>query len=256
MTPNRPQKASREPDLLARAALFRLIAQGFHYPTPDLPHVIVTALNRQMAAQPRGALSPLFRALRAARAAWSNVYIPALEAEYTRLYLTGIASPPHETAYGDGRRMAGRTAEIADISGFYLAFGMQLSDREADLPDHLCTELEFYSILLMKQAYAHNQRWMERRRITERAARTFLEDHLGRWVEAFANSLIEQTPPVAYHALARLLVTAVRNECRRLRIRPRLLTGRLAADDMQTEEFVCPHEVGTFNNTPGAGARA
>lgn len=228
-------------ELLVRAALFQALARGFHYPTPDQAADLRTRLDRQIAQRAQLPQTPLDRALRAARRAWTEVSLPVLEAEYARLFLTGFTCPLHETAYGDGRRMAGRTAEIADISGFYLAFGLQPSAREADLPDHLCAELEFYSVLLLKQAYAQSRRWTARDRLARRAARIFMDDHLGRWVRAFHDSLQEQAPPPAYATLARLLVTAVEAECRRLRIHPRLLSGRIMGDDMQNEAFVCPH---------------
>lgn len=238
-----------EPDLLSRAALFRGLARGFYYPVSRRPgddprNEVLQTLTRQIAVRRGRRPTPLSRALYAARAAWASASMDELEAAYTRLFLTSIGSPLHETAYGDGRRMAGRTTEIADIAGFYSAFGLQPSEQEADLPDHLCSELEFYSILLIKLAYALNRRWLERRRITERALRAFMNDHLGRWVKAFADSLSEQGAPAAYRALARLLVAAVDEECRRLGIRPRLLTGRISGDTMQAEEFVCPHEAG------------
>lgn len=73
-----------------------------------------------------------------------------------------------------------------------------------------------------------------------------MDDHLGRWVKSFADNLIEQAPPVAYRALTRLLVVAVDEECRRLRIHPQLLAGRISGDEMQAEEFICPHEAGGF----------
>ena len=65
-------------------------------------------------------------------------------------------------------------------------------------------------------------------------------------LKSFADNLIEQAPPVAYRALTRLLVVAVDEECRRLRIHPQLLAGRISGDEMQAEEFICPHEAGGF----------
>lgn len=219
--------------LLARAALFRALARGFGYPQPGHRAELLRALAGLPAAR---RLSWLKRV----RAAWARARDCDLAADYTRLFLTAARCPLHETAYGDARRMAGRAAELADIAGFYSAFGLQLSQADPDLPDHICAEIEFYSLLLVKQAYAQSRSRLIQLRVTEKAARLFLGSHLGRWVRALAQAIAEQSPSSPYRELAQAVRAAVGEECRHLRIRPVPLEGRLPFDEMQAETFTCP----------------
>jgi len=57
----------------------------------------------------------------------------------------------YETEYGRERVMA-KTNELADLSGFYQAFGLNSDSEEVvhDMADHVSVELEFYSYLILK----------------------------------------------------------------------------------------------------------
>lgn len=229
--------------LLERAALMRAIALGFAYPAPGHGARVREALKQARSSAGNGAWARrLARALNAARRAWRAAEEDQLRTAFAWLFLGNPACPPHETAYGDGRRIAGRTAELADIAAFYGAFGLELSRAQPDLPDHLCAEIECYSILLVKQAYADSRKARAQSRIASAAARAFLEDHLGRWIGAFAEGLRERYAPQAYRALAALLVAAVQAECRRQRVRPTRFMTRLPSDEMQADAFACPLE--------------
>ncbi len=236
-------KERRLKQTLARAAIFRLLAQAFAYPAPG--HV--RALNEAFAALEKpltaaGREAPcLARQLARARNAWRRADEAECAHEYMRLFLGSGPVSLHETAYGDGRRIAGRAVELADISGFYTAFGFVLSESEPDLPDHLCTELEFYSLLLVKEAYALSQGWFPRAHVAREAAGTFLEQHLGRWVGALKSSLRENNA-ISYLDLAEAVETIIETECKRLRVQPTSCTGCLPHDVMQDESFVCPME--------------
>ena len=232
------QRAAPLRRLLGDAALFNLLARAFTYPSPGHQAAVRDAFARVRAA--RGRRGAVGRALLAAERAWSAAHEDALAAEYIRRFLGSGPCPLHETAYGDGRRIAGRPVELADVQGFYQAFGFAQSERNPDLPDHLCAELEFYSLVLVKQAYALDADWTERRAVAHRAATAFLDDHLGRWVPALAEQLAEHGAAEPYRALAALLAAAVAEQCRRRRVAPQLASGRLPHDVMQDDELVCP----------------
>jgi len=231
--------------LLHTAALFRLLAHGFVYPEPGHNRSFLRVLAKTAASS---ADTPSLASL---KLAWLTAGEALLQAEYGRLFLGRVPCPLHETAYGDGRRIAGRAVELADISGFYAAFGLKLSQADPDLPDHLVSELEFYSLLLVKQAYAGSRRRPAQRAITRKAAHRFLEEHLGRWVGAFVAGLAAQTPAAPYRELARALRALIARECAAVRARPRLREGRPPLDETQADAFVCPHQAAT---TAGAAA--
>lgn len=231
------QRARLEPgELLRRAVLFRTLAEGFAYPRSG--HAAAMRRRFVVARKAHAENRRIFRD--GLLAAWREVGQEALAAEYACLFLGNGPCSLHETAYGDGRRMNGRPVELADIGGFYSAFGMEPSASDPDLPDLLPTELEFHSILLVKQAYTVSRRLREQRDITEQAARIFLEQHLGRWVHAFAEGVSAHAALPVYRELARAVCEAVTVECRMMGVRPQPVPGGLPFDAMQAETFTCP----------------
>lgn len=236
-----PRRGGRQtPELLARAALFRMLAAAFAYPEAGGARRLTAQLRRLESAATDVQDRPLAQALRRLCRAWAGAAEDRLRAEYARLFLGSGPVSLHETAYGDGRRIGGRTAELADISGFYTAFGLRPADTEPDLPDHVCAELEFYSLLLVKAAYAGRHGWTVKGEITRRALRSFLEQHLARWSTALARDLAQYAGAAPYRQLSRALAVLIRAECRCSGARPQPVTGRLPADFMQGDAFVCP----------------
>jgi TorA maturation chaperone TorD len=231
--------------LLERAYALRMLAEAFAYPAPGHARRVSRMFRRLAPFDTRR--PALGRAAARAERAWAGAGDEALAREYARLFLASGPCSLHETAYGDARRMAGRTAELADIAGFYAAFGFALRDSEPDLPDQLCVELEFYSAMLIKAAFARRGGWTERGMVIERALRKFLELHLARWTRALAAEIARAGEHSPYAALAAFAAALVADETRRLRVQPAPFAGRLPADFIQAEEFACPREA-----APGA----
>jgi len=227
--------------LLEEAALFGALAHAWEYPGSGRHAGVVDALRRVRAAQPRlrarGALGAAFAT---AEHAWSAAAPDALVAEYLRLFRGSVPCPLHETAYGDGQRLGGREVELADIRGFYAAFGFTLAPGTPDLPDHLGAELEFVSLLLVKQAYALEAGLADGVRVVKRATADFLEQHLGRWLPAWLGRLQECEAAEAYASLGVLVHRVVGSACARRRLAPRLTTWRATPDVMQADTFSCP----------------
>ncbi|MGH6662460.1 MAG: TorD/DmsD family molecular chaperone [Rhodospirillales bacterium] len=227
--------------VLARAALLHLIAQGFGYPAPGGAAAMRQAFARLDPARQGGAFGASLNAsIMRAKKAWLEVGDSGLEMEYMRLFHGSGPVSLRETAYGDGRRPAGRPVEIADVNGFYLAFGVEPSNANPDMPDHVSAEAEFLSLMLLKEAYAAARYRKREHRLTRMATRKFVEDHLGRWVPALRGRLQEENATPPYRALGALLAAAVAAECRRLGARPRPVQGLAPVDDMQADAFVCP----------------
>lgn len=225
--------------LLSRAHLFRLLARGFGYPEPG--HVReMAALFRDLRGASRVDAHRAGPELRRAQRAWSSREEQALREEYARLFLGGAAVALRETAYGGAHRIASRAVELADIGGFYTAFGLEPSRSNPELPDHIAAELEFYSLLLAKEAWRGARGWSGRRAVVRGARRKFLEAHLGRWVESLAREIARHEAAAPYRTLGRLLETAVADEAKRMRRRPDRLGGPLPRDFMQAETFSCP----------------
>ena len=108
----------------------------------------------------------------------------------------------------------GVTPRLADVAGFYRAFNAAVA---SDRPDHVVAELEFLALTLLAEAEALERGDDELADIAAHATRTFLRDHLGGWIEAWAarvGAIEELTPWFPFAAVAAELVrseAAIRN---------------------------------------------
>ncbi len=118
--------------------------------------------------------------------------------EYNRLFETNVACSINET--GIIRRDKG--VILADIAGFYNAFGFKLSEKATEKADHLTGELEFVALLLVMLAQTQDE---EALRTTHHALSSFSFDHLGEWLPTFCERLTENTSLLIYQHLAKLL---------------------------------------------------
>jgi len=116
-------------------------------------------------------------------------------AERSRLLLLGEC-PAYETAYAS---TFSRQRELADVQGFYRAFGL---DAVGERGDHLSVECEFTSLLCLKEALARSAGLPDEADITREARKAFLGDHLGTWLSLYETDL-------SSCARLRLLPTAV-----------------------------------------------
>lgn len=118
----------------------------------------------------------------------SEDIIDDLRSEYIDTFDRGQkVTPLYETEYGRDRAMR-KAAELADLSGFYRAFGFDFDEKTAnDMPDHISIELEFYGLMLMKEKFLLEKENTEGVEIVRSARIKFLEDHLGRFPEAIVN---------------------------------------------------------------------
>jgi DMSO reductase family type II enzyme chaperone len=225
---------------LERAAMYRLLGGALGYPLPQRLEAVAD-LARRVSSTGTGSAPELGPALERLAAAARQADAGALAGEYVFLFDRGVRCPPYEGAWGEAPQLAGKAALLADIAGFYAAFGLAPSGAQPDMEDHLAAELEFMSALALKEAWAVAEERPERVAVTRQAEVAFLSDHLGRWAEAFAAALREATPIPYYAAVADLLEAWVRAEVQAAGAAPARVTARLGYDPIQQEDtFTCP----------------
>ncbi len=133
--------------------------------------------------------------------------LETLMGEY--LYTFGDATmsvdcPAYEMYFG-GSHIFQQTHQLADISGFYKAFGLDVSkDDVANRWDHIAVELEFLHFLSYKQAYALENHGAEEQEACLTAKKRFLNAHVGRWIQAFSKSVKRKSPAGFYWQIAKL----------------------------------------------------
>lgn len=132
--------------------------------------------------------------------------------------------PPYELEYGRGE-IGQRASDLADIAGFYSAFGMAISGEAEDRPDHVSIECEFMNVLCAKEAHALETGEAELLHSVRKAQLDFVRDHLARWLPAFSHRVGEAAAHEFYGALAEFAAAFMAGECRRLGVDagPRLM---------------------------------
>lgn len=135
----------------------------------------------------------------------------------------GADVSPYETEYRPGGLVT-NTDELADIAGFYDAFGLEVGEQR-DRVDHLATELEFVGELAAREAHLADAGDGEGVEIVVDAQRLFLEDHLGRWVPRVRTELEDEVGNGLYLSLAKLLDELVSFDTDRLGASPDVLVA-------------------------------
>jgi hypothetical protein len=98
-----------------------------------------------------------------------------------------------------------RTFEMADVAGFYQAFGVEVRPG-GERADHITAELEFMNLLAVKQAIALQEEGVcEHAEICRDASRAFLRDHLRRWAPRLGECLAASAGDPVYRAAGKLL---------------------------------------------------
>jgi len=211
---------------LARAVVYRMLSMGFQPPTE--------ARLDEMGARDG------FRAVTAATQYLDGVNATALASVAARL--EALAVPDADTLSASFWRLFGHTTrglicaceteygpdngfhqpqQLADIAGFYFAFGLHPVAATDTRADHIACECEFMDFLSRKQAHLLDQAdagadLSETLEVTEMAERSFLREHLGRFGRAFAARVATEDGDGYFGALGRLLLAFVDAECTRV----------------------------------------
>ncbi len=208
---------------LARAKEFALASLIASYPDDDLAELVRML---PLAEHPGAGQLQSYLARPGALDDLRSAYVELFERGGDRASL-------NETEYG---RMAGMSkgSDLADIAGFYRAFGVELDRSHGhETSDHLAVELEFYALLLTKQAHLVED--AEGTAVVLDARRKFLADHLGRFPAVVAARVAAKNE--LYGVVFGWVRDLVAAECAALGVRPPPLD--FFADPEVREEMQC-----------------
>ena len=160
--------------------------------------------------------------------------------------------PPYETEYCSHRDPYYRAHQMADVSGFYRAFGLQPSRDVPERHDHAALELEFMSWIIAREQHARDGGAEPNARICLEAQHKFLRDHLSWWMPTFAFALrreadgvgdadeLASTPQSFYGAVAASLAAFISTERLLLHVAaPKELLSPRAADEIDDACAAC-----------------
>jgi len=109
---------------------------------------------------------------------------------------------------------------MADVAGFYRAFGLFVSESAHERADHISLETEFMAVLLTRELHALQENLgQELVDVCRDAQRKFFRDHLGWWLPAFGTNLMRNTNGF-YSVLGKLICAFVPAERAILQIDP------------------------------------
>lgn len=209
-----------------RAGAWELLAELRESPLPGEAAAIVR--NSGLAVPQE--LSPLERPLVELDPHRVLERLPDSAGEYNALYermfglLVSNACPPYETEYIPEKLTFQRSNALADINGFYRAFGLTISGKNRDRPDHAVLELEFMAFLIGRDQEALEAAESSRRGewsdICRAAQVRFLREHLGWWTPAFARLLDREDPSGFYSAAGNFLAALIPAERALLGVEP------------------------------------
>ncbi len=133
--------------------------------------------------------------------------------------------PPYEM-YFSGSQIYQQTQDLADLSGFYKAFGVDISrDDNTNRWDHISVELEFLHFLTYKLAYTTENGGDKEREICLAAKKKFLNAHLGRWIAAFSIAVEKKSPVAFYREIAGMTNEFVHLDMKNLNVNPEEIDG-------------------------------
>lgn len=197
-----------------RAVLARFIATVFSEPSPPyLSRLSESAVRNELftAANSIGLDARWIKAILDAHAAdheKSDTYVRLLG------HTVRGECPPYELEYR-AAEVFQQSQTLADIAGFYRAFGFQADGPLTERGDHVTAQWEFLAALSMMESLAPDA---DQATCCIEAQRSFLRDHAAYWMPAFFGR-IRRTASESFLARAADLAEAILNQwCEALNI--------------------------------------
>jgi len=211
----------------ARSQAYAFLALAFEAPDDARPAALREGWDRLAGGVTLLADASSRSAANELRPAIAALSADALGRAYTRCFGHAMSKdcPPYEAEYGQAHVFQ-KTHTLADIAGFYRAFGLDLAADAHERIDHVSVELEFMHFLCAKEAYALARGHpAEQLALCREAQRKFLCEHVCRWAFGFSRRVAARAGDTVYQGLGQLLDAFLAAELRALGLRPEEVAG-------------------------------
>lgn len=138
----------------------------------------------------------------------SDPNFEALKIDFAKLFVGPykLLAAPYGSVYLDSERtMMGDST--FDVKTRYREAGLDTAKNFREAPDHIAAELEFMYYLIFKEIEALSNSDLQAAIGFLQKQRSFLEDHLMRWMPEFAANIIEHAETAFYKNLAKATET-------------------------------------------------
>lgn len=131
--------------------------------------------------------------------AWLSLPLERREDVWLAVFglLISKVCPPYETEYIPSTDITQRSQAMADVAGFYKAFGLERSEQSPERFDHVSLELEFVAFCYQKLLALAGAGDREGVEVVRDALKRFLADHPARWMATFGRALQREAAHVA-----------------------------------------------------------
>jgi TorA maturation chaperone TorD len=206
---------------LARAAVYRFLAEAFLYPHPGRLQRLRQDLPKPETLELAGAAAALAPLREVARRI-GEATDASLESGFidTFGHTTPEAYPPLETRYGSAHPFQ-ESQDLGDVAAFYEAFGLRVRPGTGERIDHIALELEFLHLLALKEAWARERGDESGAETSLTTSRRFFEDHPGRWGTVFSGLIARKAPDTLLRSLGSLLGAVLQADRDVLKVAPR-----------------------------------
>jgi DMSO reductase family type II enzyme chaperone len=208
---------------LGRSAIYEFLSLAFMYPERDAAWQLAEKASALTSEASRRGQGDVEQALLRVSGCLSDITNDGLVGEYVDVFGHSVSGecPQYETAY-DQAHVFQQSHTLADLNGFYGAFGVVANPEIKERPDHISIELEFMHLLTLKEAYAQlNDHGQVKVDLCVEGQRTFLTDHLAPWIRSFVKRVSRKAGDGSvYGVLAHLLDLHMKEEFQAFSIRP------------------------------------
>lgn len=194
---------------IARARIYSFLAKAFSYPYEQVLQELKEALpSISLSMSEIDQNATILQAVETLQQDLEHREWQQLQQEYSRLFTGREQCNLNEADYE--KASASIPQRLADISAFYLAFGLQMTPGTGERLDFIGTETDFLHALLLKRHHAEQQGWAEQADICAKAEVQFLKEHVLWWMPRLAQRLIEHKG--FYGAIGTLLLAFLEKE--------------------------------------------
>jgi len=199
--------------MTGRIYLYKTLSLGFAYPQEG-NWMLFEGLLSACGDLPEGELSAALRDFKSTFLA-NRRRVRDMESEYLRIFDMGMLISPYETEYLH-EKISRKPFELADIAGFYQAFGFDVGDgaEHREPVDHIAVELEFMALLAYKEHYAGENHQDDHLAIVREAQKKFLHEHLARWGFFYCSRIQEIECEEYYKHLGKVLHAVLTTACK------------------------------------------
>lgn len=125
--------------------------------------------------------------------------------DYARLFVGPdvLLAHPYGSVYLDGPKVLMGDSTM-DVIARYRDADFAISAEFKEMPDHIAVELEFLYLSCYNESLAITEQRVEDQAEWQQRRQDFINDHIGRWINAFCNKLRDNSQFDYYRTLAEL----------------------------------------------------